>query len=155
VETPGAHAKPRRSREGFAALALRSINYCGGWWTSSTRLSILHGSHPREPRALGVRCTGVLASRCASVLGRSVGYRIPSSQGDVERVQPEPVATSVKVPEDLFVPAEVLWGLARTAGQTLYVRRKGMRGQLRWFTPSRLARGLKTAKIGKGHGGSA
>jgi hypothetical protein len=37
---------------------------------------------------------------------------------------------------------------------TLYARPKGMRGRLRWFTPSRPARGLKTAKIGRGHGGS-
>jgi hypothetical protein len=29
-----------------------------------------------------------------------------------------------------------------------------MRGRLLWFTPLRPARKLKTAKIGKGHGGS-
>jgi hypothetical protein len=44
--------------------------------------------------------------------------------------------------------------LAHIVGHTLNVRPKGMRGQLRWFTPSRLAREPNTAKIGKGHGGS-
>jgi hypothetical protein len=47
-----------------------------------------------------------------------------------------------------------LRSLARVVGQTLYARREGMRGRLRWFTPSRPARELKTAEIGKGQGGS-
>lgn len=47
-----------------------------------------------------------------------------------------------------------LRGSTRVAGHTLNVRQKGMRGRLLWFTPLRPARELKTAKIGRGHGGS-
>jgi len=61
---------------------------------------------------------------------------------------------SAGCPEESVVPVDARRGMARTVGQTLDARRKGVRGQLRWFTPSRLACGPKTAKIGKGHGGS-
>jgi hypothetical protein len=122
VATSGARARSRWSRRDFAILALRSGRCRGSWWTSSTRLSALHGSHFREPRVLGVGCIGVLALRCALALGGSAGCRTSSSHRDVERVQLEPVVTPARVPEDPFVPAEVLRGLARIAGHTLNAR---------------------------------
>jgi hypothetical protein len=61
----------------------------------------------RGARALGAGCIRVLASRCALVLGRPAGCRPSSSHRDVERVQSEPVATSVRFPGDPFVPAGV------------------------------------------------
>jgi hypothetical protein len=53
-----------------------------------------------------------------------------------------------------FVPVGSFAELGARRRYTLNARPEGMRGRLRWFTPSRPARGLKTAKIGKGHGGS-
>jgi hypothetical protein len=44
--------------------------------------------------------------------------------------------------------------LIRVVGNTLNATHEGTRGRLRWFTPFRPARELKTAQIGKGHGGS-
>jgi hypothetical protein len=66
-----------------------------------------HGPRFRGARALGAGCIRVLASRCALVLGRPAGCRPSSSHRDVERVQSEPVATSVRFPGDPFVPAGV------------------------------------------------
>jgi hypothetical protein len=152
VETPRTRAGSRRQRRDFAGLALTVHGYRGGRWTPSTRLSALLGSRSRGPCAGHPVLRYVRMPACL-VLGRSVGFRTSSSLGDVERVQPESVATSARVPQEPVVPADILRGMARIAGQTLDARRKGMRGQLRWFTPSRLAYGLKTAKIGKGHGG--
>jgi hypothetical protein len=75
---------------------------------------------------------------------------------DSEREGPDfPAATSGgSARETRSFLQTTLRSLARVVGQTLYARLKGMRGRLRWFTPSRPVRELKTAKIGRGQGGS-
>lgn len=90
----------------------------------------------------------------ALTFGRSTGFRTPACEKTLERVQFESVATSARTPKDDSWLQRSLRGSTRVAGHTLNVRQKGMRGRLLWFTPLRPARELKTAKIGKGHGGS-
>jgi len=107
----------------------------------------------RESGSSGIGCVGSRI-RSALVLGRSAGLRTPARNKTLRGFQFLPVATPVGIPRDLFVATEVLAGIDTGRWETLNTRRKGMRARPRWFTPSRPAHGLKTAKIGKGHGGS-
>jgi hypothetical protein len=115
------------------------------WWPCAALV--------RESGGLGIGCIGSRA-RSVLVLGRSSGLRTPARKETSRGFQFLPVATPVRIPRDLFVAAVVLAGIDTRRWETLNTRRKGMRGRPRWFTPSRPACGPKTAKIGKGHGGS-
>jgi hypothetical protein len=93
--------------------------------------------------------------RGALIFGRLAGFRTPACEKTFERVQSESVATLMRIPKNLFRCCRGLYGDRHAlAGHTLDVRQKGMRGRLLWFNPLRPVRELKTAKIGKGHGGS-
>jgi hypothetical protein len=104
----------------------------------------------------GGRRAGARGASAPSVLCRSdpAGYGLRAR--DSERGGPDfPAATSGgSARETRSFLQTTLRSLARVVGQTLYARQKGMRGRLRWFTPSRPAREFKTAEIGKGQGGS-
>ena len=97
---------------------------------------------------------GSFGSECAWLFGFGA-----SSDSELEMtskgVRTSPAATLERVCSgDSFVPVDSYTELDARRRYTLYARRKGMRGRLRWFTPSRPAGGLNTAKIGRGHGGS-
>lgn len=88
-----------------AATAITVRCFRGGWWISITGLSASRGPRSRGSGALGARCVGMLASRSASVLGKSAGCRTSSSRKDTEGVRPDPAVTSGRGTRGAFVPA--------------------------------------------------
>lgn len=146
VVTSGARARLGWSRGGFLSeLASRSIRL--PW-------SPVDSFHPPASRTALVRegraRRGPGASGCShpGVLGCSAGWQVAdlrarkeTSRGfDPSRWQHRRGFRAIRS----FLQ-EVLRALTRSAGQTLNARQKGTRGRLRWFNPSRSARGLKTA----------
>jgi hypothetical protein len=131
---------------------IRSGRCAGGLAVTSIPASVRRPSGSRAARK-----AGAFGASAPSVLCRSDsrGARTPSSRLRVERIRtPSAVTLEGFCSEGLLVPAGDYTELDTRRRYTLYARREGMRGRSRWFTPSRPARELKTAQIGKGHGGS-
>ena len=103
------------------------------------------------------RKAGACDASALDVLCRSdsIGHRTPCSRHRAVRDRATPAFSSGELvrKRGSFLQTAIR-SLARVVGNTLNARPKGMRGRLRWFTPSRPAGELKTAKIGRGQGGS-
>jgi hypothetical protein len=153
VLAPRSFALPGRWREGRRDSQQRPRRYAGG---AGEQLPASRA--PRLPSGRqATRVAGASGASAPSVLRRSdsTGTRTPCSMTRAARVRAFPAATPERFCSgDTFVPAGNSAELGARRRETLDARPKGMRGRLRWFTPSRLARELKTAKIGKGQGGS-
>jgi hypothetical protein len=143
------HAEGEAHRNPHSRLGRRAGG-AGEQLPSRRALDSLRGA--RRP---GRRVRVVLRRRACSDHSDSTGLRTPSSRTRAVRIRASQAVTSERLRSvDSFVPVDDSTELGARRRYTLNARPKGMRGRLRWFTPSRPARGLNTAKIGRGHGGS-
>lgn len=75
-----------------------------------------------ESRARWVSSASDACIRSALVLGRSVGFRTLAREETLRGIQSDPVATSVRIPKDLFVAVDVPAGIGTRRGYTLDAR---------------------------------
>mgnify|MGYP003571919662 CR=1 FL=1 len=118
VATSAARARSSWSRQGFMGLASRFISFRGGgghlpiaWWPCMA-LTI-------ESQARWVSSASDACIRSASLLGRSAGFWTLAREETLRGFQSDPVATSARIPENLFVAADIPTGIGTRRGHTL------------------------------------
>jgi hypothetical protein len=151
--------RSRRSSLLDSADGRKELDETGHTVRPNTAGGLANDFHLSSDRSLEDRATrkaGACGASALSVLCRSdlAGLRTPCSRHRAGRVRTAPAVTLELCTEGPFVLADSYTELGARRWNTLNARPKGTRGRLRWFTPSRLAGRLKTAKIGKGQGGS-